>query len=68
VDRYVVFAGQACSYMIGQLRIIELRERAREALGARFSVADFHDVILGLGSVPLGVMESEVERWIERTR
>jgi uncharacterized protein (DUF885 family) len=68
VDRYVVYAGQACSYMIGQLRIIELRERAREALGARFSVADFHDVILGLGSVPLGVMESEVERWIERTR
>jgi uncharacterized protein (DUF885 family) len=68
VDRYVVYAGQACSYMIGQLRIIELRERAREALGTRFSVADFHDVILGLGSVPLGVMEAEVERWIERTR
>jgi uncharacterized protein (DUF885 family) len=66
VDRYVVFAGQACSYMIGQLRIVELRERAREALGPRFSIADFHDVILGLGSVPLGVMESEVDRWIAR--
>jgi uncharacterized protein (DUF885 family) len=44
VDRYVVWPGQACSYMIGQLRIIELRERAREAWGPRFSLAEFHDV------------------------
>jgi uncharacterized protein (DUF885 family) len=68
VDRYIIWPGQACSYMIGQLRIIELRERARASLGERFSLADFHDVILRLGSVPLGVMESEVDRWIERTR
>jgi uncharacterized protein (DUF885 family) len=68
VDRYVVYAGQACSYMVGQLRIVALRDRARAALGPRFSVADFHEVILGLGSVPLRIMESEVERWIERTR
>jgi uncharacterized protein (DUF885 family) len=68
VDRYVVYAGQACSYMVGQLRIVALRDRARAALVPRFSVADFHEVILSLGSVPLGIMESEVERWIERTR
>jgi len=66
VDRYVIWPGQACSYMVGQLRIIELRERARAALGSRFSPAAYHDLVLGLGSVPLGVLESEVQRWIER--
>jgi uncharacterized protein (DUF885 family) len=64
VDRYVVYPGQATSYMIGQLRIIELRERAREALGERFSMQDFHNVVLGLGVVPLTVLEREVDAYI----
>ncbi len=64
VDRYVVYPGQATSYMIGQLRIIELRERAREALGDRFSMQDFHNVVLDLGVVPLTVLEREVDAYI----
>ena len=68
VERYVVWPGQACSYMIGQLRIIELRERARSALGSGFSVKAFHDLVLGLGSVPLDVLASEVDIWIARQR
>lgn len=64
VDRYVVYPGQATSYMIGQLRIIELRERAREALGNDFSMREFHNVVLGLGVVPLTVMEREIDAYI----
>lgn len=64
VDRYVVFPGQATSYMIGQLRIIELRDRARDALGDRFSMQDFHNVVLNLGVVPLTVLEREVDAYI----
>jgi uncharacterized protein (DUF885 family) len=64
VERYVVWPGQACSYMIGQLKIVELRERARAALGDRFSIKAFHDLVLGLGNVPLDVLASEVDIWI----
>jgi uncharacterized protein (DUF885 family) len=64
VERYVVYPGQACSYMIGQLKIVELREKAREALGTGFSLRDFHSVVLRTGSVPLGVLERQVERYI----
>src|SRR5690606_14789702 len=65
VDRYVVYPGQACAYMIGQLRIVELRERARRALGPRFDIRAFHNLVLGLGSVPLIVLEGAVERWLQ---
>ncbi len=64
VDRYVVYPGQACSYMIGQLKIVELRERAREALGDRFSTHEYHNVVLGLGVVPLTILEQEVDAYI----
>ena len=63
VERYVVFPGQACSYMIGQLKIVELRERAREALGERFSIREFHNVVLDVGVVPLTVLEQEVDAY-----
>jgi uncharacterized protein (DUF885 family) len=68
VERYAVNPGQACAYMIGQLKLIELRERARSALGDRFSIREFHNVVLGLGIVPLDVLESEVERYVAEPR
>lgn len=64
VERYVVYPGQACSYMIGQLKLVELREKARKALGDRFSLREYHNLILETGIVPLDLMEREVERWI----
>ncbi len=65
IDRYVVNPGQACSYMIGQLRILEIRDRARQALGDKFSLRDFHSAVLNTGTTPLGTLEKEVERYVE---
>jgi len=67
-DRYIVWPGQACAYMIGQLRIIELREKARAALGDRFSIKAFHNIVLETGSVPLEVLGQEVDTWIAAQR
>lgn len=68
VERYVVMPGQATSYMVGQLRITELRERARAALGDKFEIAQFHNVVLSLGVVPLPVLERAVDAYIAETR
>jgi uncharacterized protein (DUF885 family) len=56
--------GQATSYMIGQLRIYELREKARKALGPKFSLKAFHNTVLGAGALPLSLMEAEVDAYI----
>jgi uncharacterized protein (DUF885 family) len=64
VNRYINNPGQATSYMIGQLKIAELRKRAETTLGARFDIRDFHEVVLGNGAVPLNVLEEEVDRYI----
>jgi len=64
VERYVVFPGQACSYMIGELKLIELREKARKALGAKFSLREYHNVVLKAGAVPLDMLERQVDGWI----
>jgi uncharacterized protein (DUF885 family) len=64
VERYVVTPGQACSYMIGQLAIVDLREKARAKLGPRFSIRGFHNVVLGAGIVPLPVLEEVVNAWV----
>jgi uncharacterized protein (DUF885 family) len=66
-DRYVVMPGQACSYKIGQLKILELRERAKAALGAKFSIKEYHDVVLGSGSIPLALLERVVGDWAKKT-
>ena len=63
-ERYIVWPGQACSYMIGQLRILELREKAKATLGPKFSIKKFHNLILRGGSMPLDVLASEVDHWI----
>ena len=68
VERYFNNPGQATSYMIGQLKILELRDRARQALGNRFDIRDFHAVVLESGAVPLDILEEQVDAWIARTR
>jgi uncharacterized protein (DUF885 family) len=67
VERYIVWPGQACAYMLGQLRILEFRERARVALGERFSLNTFHDIVLGNGSLPLDVLSDVVDEWVAHT-
>jgi uncharacterized protein (DUF885 family) len=68
VERYFNNPGQATSYMIGQLKILELRDRARAALGNRFDIRDFHAVVLENGSLPLDVLEELVDAWIATQR
>jgi uncharacterized protein (DUF885 family) len=65
VERYVVYPGQACSYMMGQLKIIELREKAKQALGDRFSLRNYHNVVLTTGVVPLDMLAREVDGYIK---
>ena len=64
VERYFNWPGQATSYMIGQLKILELRDRARQALGDRFDIRDFHAVVLENGAVPLDVLDDLVDEYI----
>ena len=66
VERYMSLPGQACAYKVGELKILELREKAHAALGAKFSLRDFHAVVLENGGVPLTVLEQLVDEWIAR--
>jgi uncharacterized protein (DUF885 family) len=64
VERYIVMPGQATAYMVGMLKILELRERAKAELGKAFDIRDFHDVVLGFGPLPLDILEQQVNRYI----
>jgi uncharacterized protein (DUF885 family) len=64
IERYIAMPGQATAYMIGKLKIMELRDRAQTELGDKFDYRDFHDTILKDGPVPLTVLEESVNKWI----
>ena len=67
-ERYILNPGQATAYMIGMLKIVELRERAAAALGPKFDLREFHDLVLRTGGVPLTVLEAEVQRFIDHRK
>jgi uncharacterized protein (DUF885 family) len=66
VERYVVWPGQATSYKVGQLAILRMRERAERALGPRFDIKAFHEVLLMNGGMPLEVLDGAVDEWLKR--
>ncbi len=65
VDRYLIMPGQALAYKIGQLKIMELKNKAKQALGEKFDIKEFHHVILGEGALPLDVLEEKVDHYIQ---
>jgi len=64
IERYAVWPGQACSYMVGRLEIVRLRDKAKTALGDSYDQRAFHDAVLGAGAMPLSTLESVVDAWI----
>ena len=68
IERYVVLPGQATSYMVGQLKLVELRDKARTALGPRFDPKAFHNAVLSMGTAPLTMIEEQVDRYIAGSR
>jgi uncharacterized protein (DUF885 family) len=64
-DRYIAWPGQALSYKLGQLKFVELRERARQQLGPKFDIRKFHDEMLNGGVLPLDMLDARTNRWIE---
>jgi uncharacterized protein (DUF885 family) len=68
VERYVVYPGQACAYMLGQLKWLELRDKAKAALGDRFSFKEYHNAVLEIGTLPLPMLDREVTAYIQSKR
>lgn len=66
VDRYLIMPGQALAYKIGQLKIMELKQKSKESLGEKFDIKEFHHVILGEGALPLDVLEEKVNDYINQ--
>jgi uncharacterized protein (DUF885 family) len=68
VDRYIAWPAQALSYKMGQMKILELRERAQRELGARFDLRAFHDAVLDQGPLPLDMLDALIDEWIAGQR
>ena len=68
VERYIAYPGQALGYKLGQLRMRRLRNKAEQALGARFDVGVLHAQVLTSGALPLDVLEAKLDRWIAAQR
>ncbi len=68
IERYMAIPGQALSYKVGQLKILELRKKAEQALGEKFDIRAFHNQVLDAGCLPLQVLEEKVDRWVEKRR
>jgi uncharacterized protein (DUF885 family) len=68
IGRYIVMPGQATAYLIGKLKIVELREAARAELGERFDIRDFHDEVLKDGRIPLDILAAKIDAWVERVK
>ena len=68
IERYFVLPGQACAYKVGELKILELREKARQALRDKFDLRQFHNVVLGKGAMPLTMLETMVDEYIEEVK
>jgi uncharacterized protein (DUF885 family) len=64
IERYVVWPGQATAYKTGQLAILRMRARAEQGLGDKFSLKAFHELVLGNGAMPLGIMDQTVDAWV----
>jgi uncharacterized protein (DUF885 family) len=68
IERYIVDPGQACAYKVGQLKILELRDKAKKELGNQFNLKDFHDVVLQNGAMPLEILQQQVDNYIATKR
>ena len=68
IDRYLIMPGQALAYKIGQLKILELKEKSKQAMEDKFDIKEFHHVILGEGSVPLDVLEEKINTYIQENQ
>jgi len=66
VDRYCVWPGQACSYMVGKMTFLRLKDHARTALGSKFDIKDFHEAALLVGAMPLDVLKDQIDGYILR--
>lgn len=68
IERYIVLPGQATAYKVGMMEILRLREEAKEALGDKFDLRDFHDVVLKNGQMPLSILREIVGEYIAETK
>jgi uncharacterized protein (DUF885 family) len=68
IERYLVHPCQALAYKIGMMKILELRERARSALGSKFDLREFHDVVLRSGAMPLAILERVVDDYVTQKK
>jgi uncharacterized protein (DUF885 family) len=68
VERYMAIPGQACSYKIGQLKILELRHKAEKELGNKFDIKKYHQIVLESGVMPLALLEKKVNNWIKASK